>query len=783
MKKGKKILLITSISIIALVGAVILFASPLTKYLIEKYDEKYTGREIKMDWAYVNLFTGQIYFSNFKIYELKSDSVFFSAHGIGINVSMNKLFSKTYEISDLTIDRPKAMIMQTGTKRDFNFNDLIEKFKAKKDTIQDTLKQPIHFNLLNIKIKDGEFHYHEGQIPINYFVKKVNFESTGLHWDVDTVLIKYSFLPGTGTGEAKGDFTLNIKNLDYRLAAVVKKYDLGIIEQYLKDMSNYGHLRANFDADIKAKGNLKRARAVEAKGKMAINDFHFGKNPKEDFAAFERFEMEMLDLAPEDHKYRFDTISVQHPYFKYERYDHLDNIQTMFGKKGSNVKAVNASKEDHFNLIIEIADYVKKLAKNFLRSYFQVNRVQVDKADLRFTDYALTEEFAIAADPFSFGGDSIDKNKKRVVFNMKSGLKPYGHTALTLNINPKDSSDFDLSYHLEKIPLTIFNPYLIKYTSYPLDRGTMEFKGQWHVMNGKINSQNHLILIDPRIGEHTKNKGTNWVPVPLVMALVRERGNVIDYEIPITGDLNNPKFHLWDVITDLLKNIIVKPPTTGQGLTVRKTENEIEKSITVKWEMDEAALHEDQKKFLKKIAEFLKKDPKALISLFPVQYAAKEKEHILLFEAKKKYFLSETKKKASELSQDDSLQILNMSVKDSGFVKHLNNLVKGSLLFTVQDKSAHYVGNEIVNKKYNALVKERERLVKELFAENGTEKQVTFHDNKSGVPFDGYSYFKIDYKDGLPQELMEAYHKMNQLNSEPPRNKFLREHFAHTTNK
>jgi hypothetical protein len=781
MRKGTKIILVTGITIVALVGIVILCVSPITKYLVEKYDEKYTGREIKMDWAYVNVFTGQIYFKNLKVFELKSDSVFFSAHGIGINISMGKLFSKTYEISDLTIDQPKAMIIQTGTKRNFNFDDLIEKFTAKKDTIQDTLKQPIHFSLLNIKIKNGEFHYHEGQIPINYFVKKVNIESNGYRWNVDTMFVKYAFLPGTGSGDAKGDFTLNIKNLDYRLAAIVKKYDLQIIEQYLKDMSNYGHFRANMDADIKANGNLKRARAVEAKGKLAINDFHFGKSAKEDFASFERFEMNMLDLAPEGHKYRFDTISLKHPYFKYERYDNLDNIQTIFGKKGSNVKSVNASKEDHFNLIIEIADYVKKLAKNFLRSYFQVNRVEVNKADLRFSDYALTEKFEIAADPFSFEGDSIDKNKKRVVFKMKSGLKPYGHTSLVLNINPKDSSDFDLDYHMEKIPLTIFNPYLIKYTSYPLDRGTMEFKGQWHVTQGKINSRNHLILIDPRIGDRTKNKGSNWVPVPLVMALVRERGNVIDYEIPITGDLNNPKFHLWDVITDLLKNIIVKPPTTGQGLIVKKTENEIEKSITVKWEMGEVALNDDQTKFLKKVADFLKENPQAKITMDPVQYTAKEKEHILLYEAKKKYFLSEAKKKSSELTKEDSLNIVNMSVKDSGFVKHINKLAKGTLLFTVQDKSEKYVGNEIVNKKYKELVEQREKLIKQLFAENGTDTQIQFAKNKSEVPFNGYSYFKIDYKDGLPQELIEAYHKMNKLNSEPPRNKFLHDSFTHNS--
>src|SRR6202008_4657482 len=106
--------------------------------------------------------------------------------------------------------------------------------------------------------------------------------------------------------------------------------------------------------------------------------------------------------------------------------------------------------------------------------------------------------------PFSFEGDSIDKSRKRVQLFMKTGIKPYGHSNVTLSINPKDSSDFDLTYHIEKLPLSVVNPYLIKYTSYPMDRGSIELKGEWHVLNGQIKSQNHLIVLDPRIADRSK---------------------------------------------------------------------------------------------------------------------------------------------------------------------------------------------------------------------------------------------------------------------------------------
>jgi uncharacterized membrane protein len=77
MNRSKKIFFSILIALAIIAVVVILFISPITKYVIEKYDTKYTGREIKMDWAYVNPFTGHFYFRNLKIYEFQSDSILF----------------------------------------------------------------------------------------------------------------------------------------------------------------------------------------------------------------------------------------------------------------------------------------------------------------------------------------------------------------------------------------------------------------------------------------------------------------------------------------------------------------------------------------------------------------------------------------------------------------------------------------------------------------------------------------------------------------------------------
>jgi len=773
MSRLKKTLLVIVSSIVICVILIIVFISPIAKYLIEKYDEKFLGREVTLDWAYVNPFTGYVHINDLKIYEYKSDSVFFSATGLSANLEMHKLLSKTYEISEVTLTKPRGIVVQN--RKVFNFDDLITRFSPK-DTLPKPAKEPLHFSILNIKIEDGQFYYNAKSIPINYFIKDVNIESSGYRWDSDTIANKFSLLSGTGNGDVKGSMTVNIKTNDYKLAAVVHKFDLDIIEQYLKDLINYGTFRANLDADVKSTGNFKDKQKMTTSGLIVVNDFHFGKNPQEDYAAFDKLVVSIKELSPEKHIYFYDSLSLTHPYFKYERYDHLDNIQTIFGQKGANVKAANAD-PTKFNLIIEIAKYIKEISKNFLNSPYRVDRLAIYNADLRFNDFSTSEEFSAGLDPLIFTADSINKNNKRVKFFLNSNIKPYGSLAASLSINPQDSTDFDIKCSLQKIPLTMFNPYVISFTSFPLDRGTLEFNALWNVDNGMIQSKNHLVIIDPRTTKRVRNKDTKWIPVPLIMAFIRERSNVIDYEIPVTGNLKNPKFHFKDVIFDLIDNIFVKPPTIPYRMEVKSTETEIEKFLTIKWPTRNKVLESKQEKFIGKIADFLQDNPKAYIDVYPQHYTQKEKEYILFYEAKKKYYLAANHKNNKSYNEDDSEAVVKMSIKDSMFVKYLNKHLNGAVnVFTIQEKCTKLLDSTFINAKYAQLNKEREQIFISFFKEQKVDNRVRFASAIDVVPYNGFSYYKIKYKGDFPESLLDAYQKLDEYNDESPRKKFKKEH-------
>jgi hypothetical protein len=443
----------------------------------------------------------------------------------------------------------------------------------------------------------------------------------------------------------------------------------------------------------------------------------------------------------------------------------------MFGKNGVNVTAVNADKSK-FNLVIEIAKYVKVLSKNFFQSDYKINRLVIYEGDVKFNDFSTSEKFALELSPLTVISDSIDKNRKRVAISFKSEFKPYGNLLVDLSVNPKDSGEFDMHYNLQKLPVSMFNPYTISYTSFPLDRGTLELKGTWNVRNGRIKSVNHLVVLDPRVTKRLRNKDNKWIPIPLIMFFIRERGNVIDYEIPITGNLRNPKFYLWDVILDILGNIFIKPPTTPYRMEVDNIENEIEKSLTLKWNMRLSSLWLEQRHFIERMADFLEKNPTASITIHPEQYEIKEKEYILFFEAKKKYFLLTHNKKLQSFSAEDSEKVDKMSVKDSSFVNYLNNKIKDSIVFTIQEKCTRIIDSATVNAKFEELKRERKNVFVSYFKKRKVEGQLRILSDENVIPYNGFSFYKIEYEGEFPEFLIKAYQQMNEFNNEAPRKKF-----------
>ena len=132
-------------------------------------------------------------------------------------------------------------------------------------------------------------------------------------------------------------------------------------------------------------------------------------------------------------------------------------------------------------------------------------------------------------------------------------------------------------------------------------------------------------------------------------------------------------------------------------------------------------------------------------------------------------------KNARAFSEADSEAVDKMSVKDSSFVRYLSKQTNDSMLFTIQDKCAKIIDSAVVNNKFKQLNKARYDAFMAYFKQKEVEKQVKIHTAKNTIPYNGFSFYKIEYKGEFPESLLKAYQKMNELDNEIPRKKFEKE--------
>lgn len=765
--------LITAAIIAAVVIAIVACASPIGKYIIESYvGPKVLGRKIKTSWVYVNPLTGYVHISGLKIYEPGGDSLtILKADELNVHYNIPKTLTKTFEFTDAELVRPVGWIIQDH--KIFNFTDLIIHFSPKHPQPPGPkVRHPLHINILNFEITDGEFHYVEKSIPINYYMKHVNISSPGKWWAIDSFHLKFDMQSGSGTGKIKGDGYLDLFKLDYGVAAVIKNIDLQILEQYLRDLANYASLRGTVDADIRSTGNFKDRLALHADGSVSVRDFHVGKSPTSDIIAFERLSFSIHNLTPRRYQYWFDSIALRRPYFVYERYDYLDNLRNMFGAKAEKVKAAQAD-ASKFNLIIEIGKYVKVLVKNFLQSSYRLDHFNIYDADLKYVDYALREKFYIGAKHLYIHSDSVYKANPHIQVSIHTDINPHGTFTASVGINPGTYQDYDLHYQLNRLPAALFNPYFITYTSYPVDRGIIEIGGTTLVRHDYLQSDNHLLVLDTRVAGRVRKGDTKREPMPLIIALLRNPGNAVDVNIPIAGDLHAPHFKIWNIVGQVVRNILIKPPYIPYIEHTKKVENTVEKTLAIKWELRRCDLLEDQEKHLQEIADFMKRYPQAQIQITSAEYRAKEKEYILLYEAKKRFYLDSHHRSVAAYTADDSILVDQMSVKDSAFVHYLSAQPDIELLYSVQEKAEHLLGHALIDQRYAQLSQARHDKFLSYFKANGTDARVRFVKAIDIIPFDGYSVYKIEYRGKTPPELIEAYDKLVALNHIDPRLRYV----------
>lgn len=702
MKKSLKITVILSSILLGLVLMIIIFISPISKYLIEKYSEEYTGRKITMEGLRMNIFNGSVTTKGLIVYEAKSSRPFFKADAIDLNIAVYKLWVGKYDITSVELSNPYLQVIQKGDK--FNYDDLMNRFFAE-DTTQKVETKPVKYWARNIQVNNATILYTNTKPLTNIKLIKGLVQIPLIAWDDPIYKIQTAFDLSTG-GRSKALLHFNTNTFDYKAKIDVDQLNIDFLYPYLKDYMKVKSLKGLINTNLWLSGNANQPTAIALSGSIKANDFAIVDATNELLTSIDETNVLIDTINTAKNRYNFRSISMDHPFFRLSMYDKGFNYErimtTPLAISGDTSSTV------YSNVFLMMSGYIQEIVREYDVNNYQINQFRVTRGQCIFTDFTHGDKFRYVLDSMTLSSDRLSSANPFLMFSVKSRLNTSGKMSGTLKVDPKHYQDIVIDASIKELLITDFNPYSKYYVATPFLNGTISYENQTTVLGGKLDSKNILDIRQIKAGKKVKNSTAMNLPVRLAVSLLKDVKGNIHLDIPVKGSLNDPKFKWGRVIWGVLKNLVIKAATAPFRLLANLFGGKEEDFKEMQFEYTQTDIMPNQQTVLDRLAKIAIDKPEIKIELTQVTNILDETEAIAVYQMKQKYLGISAAISPQELKhRTDSI-----TNNDSLFVKYLvSKLPNAQGLQSTEEKCVQLIGREKIIPEVHALMDKRNAAV------------------------------------------------------------------------
>ncbi|MGH8315050.1 MAG: DUF748 domain-containing protein [Steroidobacterales bacterium] len=202
----------------------------------------------------------------------------------------------------------------------------------------------------------------------------------------------------------------------------------------------------------------------------------------------------------------------------------------------------------------------------------EIARVRFENGSANFADLSIRPNFAAGIQTLS--GTVVGLSSRadaRAVVDLDGKVDEYAPVKIEGDVNYLAAQSYtDLHIAFQNMELTTFTPYSGKFAGYAIRKGKLSVNFKYHVENRKLRADHNVILDQLTLGDKVDSPDATKLPVRLAIALLKDRNGVINLDLPVTGDLDDPQFRLgpliWKVIINVVTKIVTSPFALLGGL-------------------------------------------------------------------------------------------------------------------------------------------------------------------------------------------------------------------------
>jgi len=540
MKKPVKISLIIIGSIIGLLLMVLLLASPIAKNYIEKHDQELIGRELSMGKLWVNPFFGVLKIRDLTLYEEDGTTPFVHFDGFTTKIKLRELLKHRIWVKRATLSGLDVNVEQD---RDwFNFNSLLEQFAS--DTTQ-TESSGLGLIFNEINIENGTIRYADLSLGselllhnIALFVPELDLSEMKTDVGLDLALAEETTL--------HTDFRLSENGKKYYINLKLNKLSLEVIEPYLQQNYPVDLLQGWADLDLEAEGPTDHIMDLEMKGSLALNEVEVQDLEEHPLGVIDSIYAEIKRLQLEDKVLDLGKVCISDLKATYVvEADSTSNFDFLFQrdttKMVTEVDTISMVKEEPKSWKISIDDLV------------------LDQSEVLYEDHTLPEVFHYEISDINLTSKRFTLDGNNTV-HLQAKLNHVGKLFVNWQGSLNGLENHNLTLMLSNVQIADFSPYTMQMFGVPVTAGTLSFRSQNVISDGNIKGLNKLQSASLTLGDKIKHFHPTYPKVPLKLGLylLADRNNNISVDMPVSGNLKDPKFSYRKTLRKAFFNALTK---------------------------------------------------------------------------------------------------------------------------------------------------------------------------------------------------------------------------------
>ncbi len=546
MKKLLTILLLTLAGIILLA---LILAPGIAKNYFERHSKDYIGRNVSIGNLKLNYFFTTLNINDLKLYEPDGKEIFVSFDKLAVNLQPFNLLKNEIVVEKLHLTGLFVNIIQADSS--FNFDDILEFLNTPSDSVaaksSDTIpSRPWGFRMFDFQLKNAHFVYDDRKVGQATHLRDFSLEVPYIEWNEGESEAGIQFSTARD-GHFASTLKIDQENGEYLAHVSIKRLHLDNFKEYIAHYTGIQSIDGIFNCQVGITGNIHDPLEFKISGLLEMSDLVMTDTTGEKLLGAGRIDIGLKNIDYSNSQYEIDSVILTQPYLHFILWDSTNNISTAFKMP----EDTSATEEDAMGT-------TGTTETDTL--YYSIHTFHIRNGMIDYTDHLTDQPFHYHLSGIELKADSLTSAAGWIDLYSGMILNERGTLNAEVGFNPADPlRNISLNYVITDFLLTDLNIHSRYFTGIPILMGDMYYKSETTISEGKITSENKLIMTEVALGE--KGRGLYDIPIKLALFILKDRNGVITLDIPVRGDLDDPKVKLGRLIWNTFKNLMIKIAT------------------------------------------------------------------------------------------------------------------------------------------------------------------------------------------------------------------------------